>query len=136
MKTYEKIASAIGAIDNCLKAGNDDARHAWEDVLAQIEDELPSGSGFDSGTTINRGKSTADKIVLNSAFHHMDANGFYCGWSEMTVTIRASLRFGIECKINFHGNKRASSDADYFYQVFADAMHTETKAEYSRAIAA
>lgn len=136
MKIYQKIANALCAIDNCLKSGNDDARHAWEDVLQQIENELPHGSGFDCGTTINRGKSARDKIVLDTSFHHMDENGMYCGWSEMTVTVCASLAFDIDVKINFHGNKRASSDSDYFYEVFQDAMTRETQAEYSRAIAA
>jgi len=60
----------------------------WGDLLDTIEKEyLLSGSGFDAGTTIDRDKSTPQKIVLNTSFHHMSEHGYYLKWSEHQIII-------------------------------------------------
>jgi hypothetical protein len=130
MQTYQKIATALNAIENCQKADMQDALSRWEDVLDGINDTLPSGSGFDNGTTINRDKSTHNKIVIDSAFHHMDSNGFYCGWSDLTITVKPDLRFGIDIKISFHGSRMAQRDSDYFYDVFRECMLSDCAIQF------
>lgn len=130
MKTYKKIAITLEAIENCDKSGNDAARRGHDAVLAQIENELPSGSGFDCGTRINREKSTPSRIVLDTDFHHMDSNGYYCGWSSLTVTVTASMVNEFDLHINCHGSKRAQSDINYFYDVFDGAMTRVTSAKW------
>ena len=50
---------------------------------------LPSGSGFDSGCKIL--EVFKNRIKIQCDFHHMDENGFYCGWSEHIATITPSF---------------------------------------------
>ncbi len=64
---------------------------------------LPHGSGFDAGTKIL--SVTDQKIVLQADFHHMDDHGFYCGWTEHKVTIRAHLVHGFSVHVSGQ-NKR------------------------------
>lgn len=50
---------------------------------------LPSGSGFDAGCRIL--EVSKNRIKIQCDFHHMDENGFYCGWSEHIATITPSF---------------------------------------------
>lgn len=84
------IATVTPAKANCAAAGNTDWLHKWGDILEYIEKNvLPSGSGFDNGTTIESADSRM--IKLSTAFHHMDDAGYYDGWTEHTVTVRAEF---------------------------------------------
>jgi len=130
MKLYKRIAQAL----NAYKGNHisQEVTDAWTDVIARCNDELPSGSGFDSGSKVNIDLSTPEKIVIDTAFHHMDNNGYYCGWSHITVTVRASLQFDFDIKINFHGYKRASNDSEYFYDTFNDVLSREVDIPWKR----
>ena len=101
MKIYQKIAIAFGAYLNCVKS---DIRTEWEEKHAEkieeiCKNELPSGSGFDSGTTFDFDKSQKNQLVFHADFHHMDDNGYYCGWSEHTVVVTPDLCFDFNLKI-------------------------------------
>jgi hypothetical protein len=62
---------------------------------------LPSGSGFDCGCSIENvpvmlnyivnGKSfswiTHGGALIKAPYHHMDENGFYCGWCVYTLLV-------------------------------------------------
>lgn len=88
---WQHIATALAALRNCEARGMDHAE-AWRDRLAQIErDLLPSGSGFDAGTRIDADESRADRITLQTAFHHMNDSGFYDGWTHHSVTLRPAF---------------------------------------------
>lgn len=130
MVMYKQIATAIGALQQSEKDNRQDNIDAWKKVLHQLDDALPSGSGFDNGTIINRQRSTPEKLVLDTAFHHMDSNGCYTAWSDITVTVRPSLRFDIDLHLNFHGY--AVQDKDYFYEVFHSALTAEAHTTYQR----
>ena len=51
----------------------------------------PSGSGFDSGTTLDMEKSHGEKLVLYTAFHRMDQHGGSAGRTEHTITVTSSF---------------------------------------------
>ncbi len=90
----ELIATAVVALRNCEASDRNmaDAADSWSDLLDTIEREfLPSGSGFDSGTTIDRERTDDRTIVLDTSFHHMNGDGMYDGWTEHTVYIRATF---------------------------------------------
>jgi hypothetical protein len=99
VKTYQKIASLLQAIINCQKSSN----QVWQDnhteAIETIMQNSPSGSGFDNGTSLDFFKSTPEKLVFNTAFHHMDENGFYDGWSKHEVIITPSLAFGFNIRV-------------------------------------
>jgi hypothetical protein len=104
VKFYSAIAQLLQAMVNCQDKANtcehpdasskhwrDMAEHHRDSIQALMKAHAPSGSGFDSGTKLDMDKSTVDKLVFNADFHHMDDNGFYCGWTEHQVIITASL---------------------------------------------
>ncbi len=100
-QVYQAIARSLGAYTRCAKETN----HPWtekhkDNIERIIKDNLPHGSGFDNGTTLDFDKSTDNKLVFNTAFHHMDDNGFYCGWTNHTVTVLPELSFGFSLKIS------------------------------------
>src|SRR5208337_2332016 len=87
---YSELAMLIQARRNCdakrLNGGaqTDTSRNANEwfahhenRILDLVSDHMPSGSGFDHGTQIDLDASHAEKLIFNTAFHHMDDNGFY-----------------------------------------------------------
>jgi hypothetical protein len=89
---YALLASHIGAYRNCIVSGNVEWKDRHREAIEQIaRDVLPSGSGIDSGTTIDIERSTQDKIVMSTAFHHMDDEGFYDGWTEHRIIARPSF---------------------------------------------
>ena len=92
----QMLVSLLQAIDNCQRTGNDGRIHA-ENLNTIVRDFLPSGSGWDNGTTLDRERSTPEKLVFVGAFHHMDEHGFYDGWTDHTVTVRPSLANGSDC---------------------------------------
>ena len=120
MKLYKKIANAIG-----WTALTDEFKIKKMDELDELSNLLPSGSGIDSGCTIDEEKSTKNKIVIHSSFHHMDENGFYCGWSEFTVTAIPDFMNYFNLKIV--GNNAiypAFSDIkDYLYELFRESLN-------------
>jgi hypothetical protein len=120
VNTAQKIASTIAALRNCAASGNSEwlARHA--ETLATIEREaLPSGSGIDSGTRVDMERSTPEKLVLLVPFHHMNDHGFYIGWSDYAVTVRASLVYGLDIRVS--GRDRAGTK-DALAQIFLNAL--------------
>jgi hypothetical protein len=98
---YRRLASAVDARATCERTGNDEwERRHRATVQALVCEYMPSGSGFDSGTQLDWDKSTGEKLVFLTSYHHMDGVGMYDGWSEHTVTVRASLLFGFDMKIS------------------------------------
>ena len=86
----QAIDTTLQALRNCERSGNTEWHQRWSDRLDWIEREiLPSGSGINNGTTINRDRK--DGIVLNTSFHHMDDNGYYDGWTDHVVHVTPSF---------------------------------------------
>lgn len=86
------IATLLDARLNCINNGN----FKWEEkhtnrILKLIKKYLPSGSGFDAGTDIDFDKSTSDKLVFDTQYHHMDEDGHYKGWTYHTIVVKSSF---------------------------------------------
>lgn len=110
-----EIASTLQAMRNCEKSGNAEWLVKHRERLEQIQrNDLPSGSGLDSGTTIDLDKSTSTKIVLHTSFHHMNDAGMYDGWTEHTLTITPAFG-GIDIKI---GGRDRNGIKEYLHEVF------------------
>lgn len=115
-KLYAHIAVRLSAIENCEKSGNTEWLDKHTDAIEQLVNNLmPHGSGFDHGTTLNFDKSTPDKLVFDTAFHHMDESGMYSGWTDHTVTVTPSLQFDFNLKI---GGRDRNGIKEYIYQQF------------------
>lgn len=108
------ISECVGSLKRCDQTSDWVSR--YEARLAEIErNYLPSGSGIDSGTKINREKSTEHKIVLEFDYHHMNDTGYYTGWSPYTVTIIPTFN-GIEIA-------RITGRDEYLKDMLADQFH-------------
>ena len=82
---FRLIAQQVGF----AKQTNADARH--ENVLESLMKHMPSGSGIDAGTKLLLEESNNTKLVFLVEYHHMNQNGYYCGWSSRKIVITPSL---------------------------------------------
>ena len=119
MKVYAVLANAAKVYhDNAEKY---DEFHA-PDVDRAEKEILPSGSGFDSGTTFDVAASSAEKLVFNTSYHHMNDGGYYDGWSDHVVTVKASLLFGIDIRVS---GRNRNDIKDYIIEVMHNALTSD-----------
>jgi len=85
---------------------------------------LPSGSGWDQGTSIDLDNSTPDHIAFYGDFHHMDEHGGYDGWTAHRIYAKPSLQFGFVLRIT--GPDR-NGIKDHLYEIFYEALAAEAK---------
>ena len=120
MKLYQELAQAIDARLNCIASGDTEWFDHWTGRIGDLaENHLPHGSGFDSGTTVDLDKSTRDRIVLHTSYHHMNEGGYYDGWTEHDVIVKPAFLNGFELRIT--GRDR-DNWKDYAYEVFDCAL--------------
>jgi len=112
---YKQIATAIVAYKNCVQSDNLDWKEYWETAIERIGKTLPSGSGFDSGSSIDLDASNKNKIVIVTSFHHMDENGYYDQWTDHTVIVRPDLISDFDLRIT---GRNYRDIKEYMYQVF------------------
>jgi len=117
---YQLIARAGDAANRCVVHGNTEWQRVWEELLEQCEELLPSGSGFDAGTKIEY--AGADKIVLRTAYHHMNDSGYYDGWTEHVITVVPSLTHGFDIRV---GGRNKNDVKGYIAEVFYDVLGQE-----------
>ena len=111
----QAIASAVVARLNCRKSDNVEWFDRHSETIKQLaKDCLPSGSGIDSGTSVDLDKSTGTRIVLHTHFHHMNEGGMYDGWTDHTIIVTPAFE-GID--LNIRGRNR-NAIKDYLYETF------------------
>lgn len=94
-------------------------RDRWESTIESlVRDHMPSGSGFDSGTTLDMDASHAEKLVFHTSFHHMHDGGYYDGWTEHTITVTPSFQ-GINLRV---GGRNRNNIKDYIHETFSFAL--------------
>jgi hypothetical protein len=119
---YRLLASLFEARRNCEKSGNEEwfTRHG-----ARIEHlaltYFPHGSGVDSGASVDMEKSTPDKLIIHTSFHHMNDVGMYDEWTDHTITVRASLAHGFSLSIS---GRNRHDIKDYLHELFHDVLTT------------
>ena len=124
---YSELAGMVEARRNCAQRtetaqeSNVGASVEWldrhtETIESLVKQHMPHGSGFDSGTTLDLDASHADKLVFNTAFHHMNDGGYYDGWTEHTVTVVPSLTASFHLRVSGRNrNDIKEYIADEFY---------------------
>ena len=111
MRYYSALAQAIQWYNDTTEEYKGQA----EDKIRELEKQLPSGSGVDNGASVNLKLSTPQKIVINTAFHHMDGNGYYDGWTEHQVIVTPCLKYGYALRIT---GRNRNQIKDYLYDLF------------------
>ena len=128
----QQIASLCVARRNCIDAGNTEWQANHSETLKRIaRDYLPSGSGFDSGTTIDLDATDFNKIVLETSYHHMNDGGYYDGWTGHKITIKPSF-LGLDITI---GGKDRNDIKDYLHDVFSSCLSSEFDEIQAKSIA-
>lgn len=127
---YQQIAGAIIARDNCIKSNNPEWKTRHEDSLNQLAEFLPSGSDVDNGSAIDWERSTADKLVIHAGFHHMDPYGSYDGWTEHTITVRASLYFTLDIQVS---GRNRNDIKEYLHELYDYALTRVYRARFDDA---
>lgn len=125
MELYKQIASLLQAIANCEVSGNKEwrLRHS-ENLNHLVSEHMPSGSGFDSGTNLDREKSHVNKLVFTTSFHHMNEVGSYDGWTDHTVTVTPSLSHDFTLRVS---GKDRNDTKEYIYSAFSEALQQEVE---------
>jgi hypothetical protein len=122
-KLFTRMACLLQAMKNCEKQGNEEWRCRHADRLAKLcREHLPSGSGFDNGTSLDIVASTAEKLIFRTSFHHMDGHGFYDGWTEHSVTVRASLQHGIDVTVSGRNRNEIKEYIASCFYTLSDVM--------------
>jgi hypothetical protein len=119
-KFYSEIAKNV----SWLMVVADTFRLTAELRLQKLESFLPSGSGFDNGSTINLKESRPDRLVIDTAFHHMDEHGYYDGWTEHKVIVTPSLQWGYVLRVT---GRNRNWIKDYIYEVFDCIKYEEVE---------
>lgn len=115
---YSRIANLFIAHENCVASGNKQYEVIHENHLEEmVKENLPRGSGFNNGTKFNWEESSRNKLVFDTAFHHMDENGYYCGWSEHKVIVTPDLLFGFNIRVT---GKNVRDIKDYIAEMFSN----------------
>lgn len=95
------------------------------DYLDELCKFLPSGSGFDSGCKIN--EVSESLIRIQADFHHIDSNGFYCGWTYHVVTIKPSFH-GYTLSVS---GKNKNKIKDYVKDMFYTSLNTPIEKKWN-----
>jgi len=116
-KVYQHIAAALQAIENCKRSGNTEweVRHG-ETITALIRRYLPHGGGFDNGVKLD-GASTPNRLVFDTAYHHMHDSGMYDGWSDHAVIVTPDLASGFDLRIT-------GRDRNQIKEYIAECFHS------------
>ncbi len=120
-KVYCAIAQTLQARKACERSGNvewhDKHNEALETLVMRF---MPSGGGFDNGTTLDEDRSTTERLVFVTSYHHMSEHGFYDGWTEHTVIVRASLVYGFTVSVT---GRNRDEIKDYIAESFRSALN-------------
>lgn len=115
----QHFSACFDALARCDETGNQEWSGIWANRIAALaRDHLPSGSGFDSGSTLNLDDSRSDRLVFETSFHHMNDSGMYDGWTEHRVIVIPCF-VGIELKVTGRDKR---SIRDYIGDTFAEML--------------
>ena len=123
---YVELARTIRAYENCSNSDHENHRE-WKLKHAArlgelVHEHMPSGSGVDNGTSLNLEKSSGEKLVFETSYHHMNDAGMYDGWTEHTVVVTASLMFGFNLRIT---GRNRNDIKEYLVSLFQESLLKE-----------
>lgn len=81
---------------------------------------LPSGSGFDAGTRIEKVNDVS--MVFVTEYHHLNEHGFYDGWTKHTVRVTASFSTGFNISVS---GRDKNGIKEYIADVFNVCLSSE-----------
>ncbi len=129
MKLYQQLAQLVGAYIRCTDGNSTPENKEWagkhrERIEALVKAHMPSGAGFDSGTSLDVSASHEDHLTFKTAFHHMNSDGFYMGWTEHKITVRPSLAFDFRITVS---GRNVNGIKDLIAECFETALDQEVE---------
>lgn len=119
-KLFRLIGSRARNLASQWPHQNEAVRERFEAELEYlVKSFMPSGSGFDMGTTIDVERSNGRKLVFQTGFHHMDDNGHYIGWSHHNVIVTSEFD-GLDIQVT---GKDRRDIKEYIGESFYSALH-------------
>lgn len=97
------------------------AEHCLEEAHRLVREYMPSGSGFDAGTELVIDVCDDSTLVFKTAFHHMDEQGSYDGWTEHKVKVTAEFG-GFDIYV---GGRDRNQIKDYIADTFHYSLNQE-----------
>jgi hypothetical protein len=120
MKLFRLIGSRARNLSSPSPYQNEAVRARFETEMEYlVKSFMPSGSGFDNGTTIDIERSNARKLVFQTGFHHMNETGMYDGWTHHNVIVTAEFD-GLDIQVT--GRDR-NNIKEYIGETFYSALH-------------
>ena len=123
---YQRLAGLVRAYGNCLNSANTEWESKHKDTIEElVKNHMPSGSGIDCGTKLDLDASLradGNKLYFTFSFHHMNENGYYCGWSDYRAIVSADLQSGFKLKIT---GRDINDIKSYLYDTFSYALEKE-----------
>lgn len=121
MPLYRRLAMEVDRYHRLVASGakwSDGLLADCRELLWQMDELLPSGSGIDNGAVVNVFESSDRVLVVDVSYQHMNDAGMYDGWTDHRITIRPTFD-GIEVRVS--GRDR-NGVKDYLARVFYDAL--------------
>lgn len=113
MKLYQKLADEFRK----SQIDNPDISDLACQEINKIIDLIPHGSGIDSETIFDFEKSNSQKLILKSAYHNLNENGYYDSRTYFKIVLSPSfIDFDLEIVSNFP--KKYSSTKEYLQEIF------------------
>lgn len=127
MKTDQKINILVlqNAMNNCIESENWEWYEKHKDKIEEyLLEVLPHGSGIDGDWSFD----IIDKAIFcRNSYHRMDGYGYYCGWIDFTIKIKADYRdmwgniiFSVSGRFGKYQDLK-----DYLYEIVADSLSQE-----------
>ena len=125
MRVFEKIGELMIGLKRITNPSYYDS--VVKNVEGLISKHFPHGSGFDSKPEFSFDLSAYNKWIIFQSYHHMNDNGYYCGWSHFKIIVTPCFVGGFEIKIiakhsSRECSKRFNND-DYFYEVYYECLN-------------
>lgn len=121
---YRELVCLVQARQNCVENNPVWFEKHTARIKDLVDEHLPSGSGFDSGTVIDLDRSTGNILVFQTSFHHMDEGGGYNDCTEHTVTVRPSLAHGFLLSV---GGRNRNGIKSYIGEMFENSLNEEVE---------
>ena len=112
------LASRLIAIENCVKSENKEWEDKHEQAIKVLLGNLPHGAGIDSTWHIY---GTPERIALHNSYHCMNDAGYYDGWKDFKVIVKASLAFGLDIRVTGDFGKYADVK-DYLHESMDESL--------------
>lgn len=126
VKLFKRLAQLAEQHSNCITANNTEWKRRSQDEIEQlVKDYLPSGSGVDNGTKFDFDasmKQAGKVLVFNTAYHHMNENGMYDGWTEHAIIVKPSLAHDFSLSVS---GKDRNEIKEYLAEIYSSALSDE-----------